>query len=908
MKYPYFQAACSNDIDNINHSSSGGIFFELAKHFIEQGGVVYGAVQKDIMHVEHTRAAAIGELMSLRRSKYLKSSLNGCLSNVKEDLKEGKTVLFSGVGCQIAALYQLLSEEYGRSDKLTTCEVVCHGVPYTEAYEKYIQEKEADMGDKLIGINFRDKRMGWLENCISEQYKSGKENVVPSRLHPVHSLYIQGINMSAGCASCQYAGLPRIADITLADYWQYDGRLKEANRDRGITLVAVNSAKGDLLFQSIQGQITAEEATKESALNSCRHMSNPPYLHPSQNAFRRLLSEGGFQYAYDICIKFGEINTQDKLQIVPKADVGYIFDIFAWDTQEVIYVEDMKKRITGIITFGDFVKNYINGTGFINTKYCYAELSENCTDEIKRLFEANNKINRIPVLDQEKHLHYEVKRDLGANGKKDIRKNVIPFLELHECGVESIYVNRPDLMETCNYTEREAGRISNGYSFSVLQERIEDHQGDFMDIFKEKFSEEYIMELCKIPPIFQAGNRYRHLDSSSKLVNVIGGQRVTAGQPDGYTFTLHIYGRCGVFGYAVEDKETLPSALQYILNQNGFRIRVENHGLWGADDEKIFQNMRCDLKEGVIQKGDLVVLYMAYLPDECNQMLDRLGVLRIDTTEPFHKYLKAADDTFYDRPGHMTAQGYAFIAEYMFRCLSGNHLLNPAEGDRVNRKQSNPLVKKNYEPEIAEYVNSIKLMLPSEQLQGLQNIGAIIMHCNPFTKGHRYLIETARKSVDLLLLFVLEEDQSFFSFKDRFEMVKLGTEDLEDVYVLPSGKFIVSSLTFPEYFVKDQKPDILINAAEDVEIFANYIAPALGISKRFVGTEPIDQVTAQYNQLLKTVLPRYGIELIEIERLQGTDGVVTATKVREYLRKKEYKKLKELLPDSTYYFIMKDRS
>ena len=125
--------------------------------------------------------------------------------------------------------------------------------------------------------------------------------------------------------------------------------------------------------------------------------------------------------------------------------------------------------------------------------------------------------------------------------------------------------------------------------------------------------------------------------------------------------------------------------------------------------------------------------------------------------------------------------------------------------DNIAHKYSDEYVnvsiidKEAYE-EIADYIASIKQELPPVDF-ARKKVGAIVMNCNPFTNGHKYLIETARNKVDVLLIFVLEEDKSYFSYKDRMTMVKLGTADMGNVYVVPSGKFMISALTFPEYFV-----------------------------------------------------------------------------------------------------------
>jgi len=161
-------------------------------------------------------------------------------------------------------------------------------------------------------------------------------------------------------------------------------------------------------------------------------------------------------------------------------------------------------------------------------------------------------------------------------------------------------------------------------------------------------------------------------------------------------------------------------------------------------------------------------------------------------------------------------------------------------------------------------------------------IAAIVMNCNPFTMGHRYLVEQAANTADHLYIIVVEEDKSLFSFKDRMEMVKKGTEDIENVTVIGGGRYAVSSLTFPSYFTKEEKL-AYAHTAMDAELFAKCIAPMLDISVRFIGTEPHSAVTAIYNETLKERLPKAGIEVIEIERCQFEGKPVSASRVRQKL-------------------------
>ena len=191
--------------------------------------------------------------------------------------------------------------------------------------------------------------------------------------------------------------------------------------------------------------------------------------------------------------------------------------------------------------------------------------------------------------------------------------------------------------------------------------------------------------------------------------------------------------------------------------------------------------------------------------------------------------------------------------------------------------------------------------LPTENPGG--TVGAAVMNCNPFTKGHRYLIETAAKECDRLYVFVLSEDKSAFSAADRMEMVKLGTADLPNVTVLPTGPYLISSATFPTYFLKEREKAEEIHCLLDIEIFCKYFVPKFGITRRYVGTEPLSPMTNQYNEALARHLPEKGIEFREIPRLEQSGTPVSASRVRQCIAEGNFHALEELLPETSRKYI-----
>ena len=207
------------------------------------------------------------------------------------------------------------------------------------------------------------------------------------------------------------------------------------------------------------------------------------------------------------------------------------------------------------------------------------------------------------------------------------------------------------------------------------------------------------------------------------------------------------------------------------------------------------------------------------------------------------------------------------------------------------------------EHHVEEYLRELARETGGEDRGRWRTTGAIVMNCNPFTLGHRYLIKKAASGVDRLVVFVLEEDRSFFPFADRFRLVREGVSDLENVRVVRSGKFIISTLTFPIYFTKDNPDLASFDASRDLAFFGQYIAPALGITKRFVGTEPTCPVTSEYNRQLRAKLPGYGVEVTEIVRKEADGAPISASRVRKYLSENNLEAIRSLVPPSTYVYL-----
>ena len=181
--------------------------------------------------------------------------------------------------------------------------------------------------------------------------------------------------------------------------------------------------------------------------------------------------------------------------------------------------------------------------------------------------------------------------------------------------------------------------------------------------------------------------------------------------------------------------------------------------------------------------------------------------------------------------------------------------------------------------------------------------GAIVMNADPFTLGHRYLVETACAQCERLNVFVLSSEASHVPARARLQLVREGCRDLANVQVVEGEDYIISGATFPDYFFKDKNEAALAYARLDATLFAQRIAPACDIQTRFVGEEPLDPMTAAYNETLCAILPQNGIEVRVIPRKMIDGEPISASRVRAFWSEARYDEIAPLVPQTTLAYI-----
>ncbi len=229
-----------------------------------------------------------------------------------------------------------------------------------------------------------------------------------------------------------------------------------------------------------------------------------------------------------------------------------------------------------------------------------------------------------------------------------------------------------------------------------------------------------------------------------------------------------------------------------------------------------------------------------------------------------------------------------------FKCI--------AVSPRAVLLESDPRGVKSY----ANYLMSLRGDTPQcrDSVDGTLPVGAIVMNANPFTLGHRYLVEQAAVRVSrLFVILVADDNRTLFPYSLRKRMVEAGVADLENVVVCEGSRYAVSASTFPSYFIKERDALTDTHITLDLDIFAKHIAPALGVGVRFVGSEPTDPLTARYNELMREQLPGRGVAVVEIPRKES-DGVISASRVRRLLGGNRVAEALSFVPRRNWHFIL----
>ena len=291
-------AAWSNNEEIIMHSSSGGAFSSLANIVFRMNGVVAGVYYDKLTNtLKHGVAMSVEEIDAMRLSKYYQSNTGNIYQRVKKYLSERTIVLFTGTACQVAAMQSCVTEEERKF--LITADILCHGVTNDKVVKAYLKSKERIHKAKIKDFVFRVKSgsKGWWGGGGAKMrliFENGDIIDTDNQLDTYFVGFNNSLFLRECCYNCHYAGINRISDFTLADYWgaEYDDRFDGKRLYSGISLILVNSQKGEDLLEGLSHEMTLLEANRNLAIENNRSLVSSYPRNKNRNKFFEFLNKG----------------------------------------------------------------------------------------------------------------------------------------------------------------------------------------------------------------------------------------------------------------------------------------------------------------------------------------------------------------------------------------------------------------------------------------------------------------------------------------------------------------------------------------------------------------------------------------------------------------------------------------
>lgn len=276
-------------------SSSGAAFGVIASRWIEEGGVVYGSMWDRGCGARHTRVDSVDELGALRRSKYVQSSLEGVFDQIRNDFEAGRRILFAGVPCQVSAVKTVFRRE-GVPCRLTTIDLVCHGVPSAALFEDYLTWLQSKKRSEVVAYHSRDKKhSGWscLGSVVLRRNGTVKEGALPAN-DPYVMCFGQGATFRSSCYTCAYANFTRVGDITLGDFWGAERLCLGFDLNLGLSAVLVNTEAGWELLASCKREARIVPVTFADVAKGNSSLIAPSLEPVTRRMLQEAYEKGGF--------------------------------------------------------------------------------------------------------------------------------------------------------------------------------------------------------------------------------------------------------------------------------------------------------------------------------------------------------------------------------------------------------------------------------------------------------------------------------------------------------------------------------------------------------------------------------------------------------------------------------------
>ena len=260
-------------------STSGGVFTALAEDVLRAGGVVFGAAFDGKLHLRHTAAFRAEDLGKFRGAKYVQSDLGNTFREIREVLKT-RPVLFSGTPCQVDGLYRFLGE---RPENLTTCDLVCHGVPSPGVWESFAADQAERKRKAVSTVCFRSKTAGWHNSYLTLRYEDGSQDSAPLYETEYGRGFGRSLFLRESCFRCPYSSLSRVGDLTLGDFWGLRPEELPEQQEKGVSLLLINTPHGSHVFDRLD--IGCKQYPAERAVAGNPRLASPTAYCPERAAF-----------------------------------------------------------------------------------------------------------------------------------------------------------------------------------------------------------------------------------------------------------------------------------------------------------------------------------------------------------------------------------------------------------------------------------------------------------------------------------------------------------------------------------------------------------------------------------------------------------------------------------------------
>lgn len=431
-------------------------------------------------------------------------------------------------------------------------------------------------------------------------------------------------------------------------------------------------------------------------------------------------------------------------------------------------------------------------------------------------------------------------------------------------------------------------------------------------------NESFLKEVCATPEdfvflkercfektvAFYSGMTIRQTNINGEELNVKNGVRNAGTFYEKYETEIHFFGPCSVFGLCGPDDYTFEFQLQTLLNaDNRHSARVFNHGVM-LGNNAINSLVECALTD--LRSGDFVFIYVME-----NEILNLVKTDKIIYLKDIFNRWKIPNVTmFFDVPGHCNRTANKILAKEFKKVIDRNIRSNIneskrcdyfcREGIRYNEFQHLDV----FNPDMFSHFQRLKTI--KSALKKYSRVGTVTIYASPYTKGHEYLINSALKIADALVVFVVVDNFHTFNSIDRLNIVRRNLESNKRVFIIPSEGYFASKQYFPEYATKTYRNELSDSVCFQEAVSCKYVYNYLGITVRFLGDEKNDEVTSKYNAIVKKCCNENDIEVVILPRFK-IDGIeVSGRESRKVILKNDVEGMRKLLPDPTVQYIINE--